>query len=247
MKQRWRRWMRWTGGLLLTVLLALTVFFVWAWYRARQVPDFYAAALLVPPEALAESGEELEEEIQQLSSDLHREGRWEVVITEEEINGWLAVQLPTRYPHLLPEQLRRPRVDIDPDRMRLAASYEGKRLRSIVSLTVTVAAVEGDTHLQVTLLQARLGKLTVPTESIKKYIDRAADAMQLELEWSQDEDDHPVAMLAVPLPSSVRDMDIRIDRIVIQPEQVVVYGRSRRADSFLDWLNDNAHSPSASR
>ncbi len=239
MKRSLRKAMRVTGVLLLLCLIALAAFFVWAWRASRKVPDFYAAALLAPEEELTQSGEALVQDLQQLRDDVHREGTWQVVLTEQEINGWLAIQLPRRFPDLLPPQLSDPRLDIDATRVRLAARYTGKRLESVLYLSASIDTREGDNVIALTLLEAHAGLLPVPVQSVTKYVDRAAAKLKVEIEWEEDEQGRPVAVFTVPMPESTRKLDVRIDEVVLQTEQIVAYGRTRRIDSFLDWLNES--------
>ncbi len=241
MKPSTRKIMRITGGSLLVCLIGLTIFFVWAWRATRKIPDFYAAALLAPREELAASGRAFEQDLQELQDNVHQEGKWQVVLAENEINGWLAIQLPAQHPTLLPPQLNDPRVDIDATRVRLAARYSGKRFESVLFLSATITTRDGDNVIALTLLEARAGVLPVPVTSVKKYVEQAAEKLQISLTWEEDEESRPVAVFTVPMPESTRKLDVRIDRIEMQPEQFVVYGRTRRIDSFLDWLKESRH------
>ncbi len=246
MRRSRRKAMRAAGAVLLACLIGMAAFFVWAWRASRRVPDFYVAALMAPREELARSGQELVQEFQQLQSDVHREGTWQAVFTEKEINGWLAVELPARHPDLLPQQLTDPRVEIGADRARVAARYESGKFRSVLYVSVAVTTRDGDNVVAVTLLEARAGALPVPLRSVTRHIDRAAERLKIEIQWEEDDQGRPVAVFTVPLPASTQRFDVRIDKIVLQSEQVIVYGRTRRVDSFLGWLKESRQSDASS-
>ena len=229
------------------LLIAMTACFLWMWRSAGQVPDYYAAALLVSPEELAESGDVMKQELMQLEQDVHLEGDWQAVFSDEDINGWLAVEMPKQYRGLLPSQLTRPCVDLDPGRINLAAQYAGHRLRSVVNLTASIAMNESDDLMRLTLLDARAGELSVPVASLKKYFERAAAKLKVSIRWEEDAAKNQVAVVSIPRPPSLDEFDVRIDRVELQDGRCVVYGRTRRADSFMDWLNDKRHRSSLSK
>src|SRR5687768_11397356 len=94
-KRRWRR-VAGVAAVVLIIALALTGFSV---YRAAQhVPRFYEEALAVDPVEQRQAGEELERLALDLHNEVQRAGDWEAVFSEDQINGWLAVDLEEKFP-----------------------------------------------------------------------------------------------------------------------------------------------------
>src|SRR5262245_66308041 len=94
------------------IVLALTIALS-AFYRAtQQAPQFYREALAAAPRSQHDEGQRFERQALALHNQLQHTGRWEVRFTQDEINGWLASELPEKFPELLPHGVSDPRVAI---------------------------------------------------------------------------------------------------------------------------------------
>src|SRR6267142_2481662 len=117
------------------VVALVVVLAVFGVYRAAQrVPEFYRRALAAAPATQHEDGQRLEERALALHNQLHHAGRWEVRFTQDEINGWLAAELPAKFPRALPPGVTEPRIAIDGGVVRLAVHYERSGVDTVVSL-----------------------------------------------------------------------------------------------------------------
>ena len=126
------------------VIQFAAVFFV----AAAWVPDFYQLRLAISQDALAVYGAAFEEKMEQLQKDASDEdGRWSMVLSDEQINGWLAVALPRRYPQALPSHLCEPRVAIESDRCRVACQYRDSGTRAILTLSLDLQPSETPNEL----------------------------------------------------------------------------------------------------
>ena len=68
-------------------------------YRASQwVPPFYQQTLVAERADLAAFGDDLERELLNLHSEINDDGHWEGVFSDEQINGWLAVDMLDKIP-----------------------------------------------------------------------------------------------------------------------------------------------------
>src|SRR5688572_28758959 len=77
-----------SGAAVLAVASLLAV------YRAsQQVPDFYREAIIADSQRQAAASKEMLRTATALVNDAQQEGEWEAEFTEEQINGWLAVDL----------------------------------------------------------------------------------------------------------------------------------------------------------
>jgi hypothetical protein len=193
---------------------------------ARQEPAFYRQAMLVKPEQQAEAGQQLEKEVLDLRNDVLAAGRWEAVFTEEQINGWLAVDLPDKFPGMLPDGVESPRVEIQDGRVSIAARYEDKLMSSVVSIVLGVCLTDEANTVAVTIQRVRAGALPVPVRQFLDRISRTAQRSDISLRWSQDDGD-PVAFVTIPSRSDdYIHQEIFIETIELRDGEVYLAGRT---------------------
>src|SRR5262245_23958863 len=107
------------------VCVALVALASWTIYSAsRQPPEFYRQALTATPEVQHEQGQRFEQQALTLHNQAYHAGRWEVRFGQDEINGWLAAELPAKFPKVLPAGVSEPRIDISQGLVRLAIHYQ---------------------------------------------------------------------------------------------------------------------------
>ena len=95
------------------VLILLIAGLLWYTYRSTQsVPEFYQSVLEQDTAQLDRAGDQFESNILEMQNASRREGKWQVVFTQDEINGWLAADLPEKFPNALPPFISDPRVSI---------------------------------------------------------------------------------------------------------------------------------------
>ena len=103
------------------LIVALVALGAWLWYSIRHVPEFYRQALSTDRAQLEKSNKQLLRLTAALRNELRRPGVWQARFTADEINGWLAVDVPKNHPDLLPPQIEEPRVGITPDAVSVGA------------------------------------------------------------------------------------------------------------------------------
>ena len=184
------------SGCILLAIAALVL--VGAYWGSKQVPEFYERALAAEPQRQAEAGEELERNVLELRNDVRQDGHWQAVFTDEQINGWLAVDLPEKFPRALPKQLKDPRVAIEPDLAQLAALYAGPQYSAVISLAVEIHLTDEPNVLAVRVHRARAGLLPVPLADWLDRVRLGAEQSGIPLRWVEQDGD-PVALVSVPL------------------------------------------------
>src|SRR5438093_9420102 len=124
-----------TGG----ALLLLLCFAAYVIYAARHVPEFYEQALQIEPQQLEAASDEMVRQTTELVSHANTTGSWEVRFTAEQVNGWLAVDLPRNHASKLPKEFHDPRVAIAPDGIQVACRYETDFVSTVASLHLDVS------------------------------------------------------------------------------------------------------------
>jgi hypothetical protein len=220
MSRRTRLFLVIIGGVaVLAVLLLLGVYLA-----VRHEPASYREAMAIKPAVLEKASDRMLQKIGALQSAVTRRGRWKAVITAEEINGWLAVDLAKNHPNTLPPSVRDPRVVIDPNEITVACRYEGS-VTTILSLTLQPYMPEPNV-VALRIVRGRAGMLPVPLKSVLDGISKAAADMQLRLTWAPAGND-PVAMLSLPEDDDA-DRVVRIESLELGNGEIRLSGVTER-------------------
>jgi hypothetical protein len=213
------------GAISFCLLLALAgIGFFAVWWSAAHVPDFYEKALSAEPQRMAVAGDKLEENILDLRNSSLQEGQWRAVFTDEQINGWLAVDMPQKFAGALPPQLKDPRVAIEPDVAYAAARYESPQMTAVISLAVEVRLTDEPNELAIRVRQARAGLLPVPLSDWLDQVSAAAAESGIPLRWIEEEGD-PVAIVSIPLEDTENPGHIlRLRQIELRAGELIVVG-----------------------
>jgi len=207
------------------VVLLLIGLAVWVHWAARQVPEWYEQAVATTDGAAQKkASDRMEQRTADLVSGLESTGRWEVVFTEEQINGWLAVGLKEKHPDVLPEGFAEPRIKIEPDGVSGACQVEHGVISGVGSLKVDVYLIEPSV-VAVRIRRARLGRMPWPLDKILGGISDSASRADIPLGWSQTEGD-PVAVIRIPLIED--DKRVRIEAVQLDKGKIYVAGVTER-------------------
>lgn len=209
------------GCLVTLALLALLLLYV----AARHVPAFYRQALEIPKEKLEQGSERMLRQTAALESATGKLGRWEALITAEEINGWLAVDLEKNHPGTLPPAIRDPRVAIDENGITVACRYEQDGVKSILSLTLAPSVPEPNV-VALRIVGARAGLLPLPLKNVIERVTQSARDLQLRLEWRGGGGD-PVALLSWP-DDGQSGRTVKIETIRLGDGEIYVAGTTER-------------------
>jgi hypothetical protein len=223
-KPRWRR-MAGVAAVLLVLALAATLFIV---YRAsRHVPQFYQQALAADPVVQRSAGDELERRALELTNEVQHSGDWEAVFTDEQINGWLAVDLIEKFPDLLPSEVHEPRVVITPDEVRVACRYTDENITAVISLALTVGLTDEPNVVAVRVKRVRAGALPIPLNQFLDDITQAARESGLDLRWTQAEGD-PVALIRLPTENTeLPDRTLHLKKFELRAGEAYLAGETQ--------------------
>lgn len=173
----------------LTAALAL-----FCYLALQQEPAFYRSALGASPQQQAALGEQLRSRIHDLLVDSRCEGSWELLVNEEQINGWLAAFGPR------PSSFSDPRVALNLESAQVACRYEGK-VSTVVSLAFEARLTDEPNEIALRVRTAWAGALPVPHAVWQSRASKAAAKAGLSLRWCEQDGD-PIAIVTFPMPAA---------------------------------------------
>ncbi|MCI0358313.1 MAG: hypothetical protein L0211_07510 [Planctomycetaceae bacterium] len=196
-------------------------------YRATQhVPEFYQAALAKRPVEEKAAADQLERQVLELHNEARKPGRWVARFSQEQINGWLAADLPVKFPGALPEGVSDPRVAIEPGRMRLAVRYDQGDVSTVLSLAGDAYLTDKPNEVAVHIEHVRAGAFPVPLAQFLDQIAERAGEAGLPIRWAEQEGD-PVALVVLPLDrKEFKGKKLQVEQLEIAAGEIVVSGRT---------------------
>ena len=191
-------------SLLLVACVALFVL----WRASQVVPDFYATVLDAEPADQRQASDTMIQKSTLLAGDVRKRGRWEALFTEQEVNGWLAVDLKENHAGTLPPGLAEPRIVIEDGRLRMACRAKRGSVETVLSVAIEIYLAEPGV-LAIRIRSVHAGALPLPLADVLDQISQLGKQQGFLIEWQQADGD-PVAL-------------IHIDPMVDGKKLVVVY------------------------
>lgn len=207
------------GMPLATALFLAAIYLGW-----RHEPPFYRTALEADKDAQIRASNALLEQASALINDVHKKGQWQALFTADQINGWLAIDVPKNHGSLFPAELVRPRVELNRGRIVVACQQGSGAFASVVSLTVE-PYLTGPNELAIRIRSARSGWFPLPLQPILDQVSRGAADAGLPLRWEQAGGD-PIAVVSL----STRRADgkmLSVESLDIQSGELYVAGTTR--------------------
>jgi hypothetical protein len=169
----------------------------WAVGKTREVPEFYRRATANRQPLTQKAARQFEKKIEKLHSDTSQIGSWHSSFDADEINQWLADELPKKFPRLLAIGAQEPRVVIEEGRVLAAVRYQRKSIDIVISCRLEVEMTEHPNMLALRVTDLRAGALRLPLGSFIKGISKEAAHGDIDIQWDNTEKD-PVALVTVP-------------------------------------------------
>ena len=219
--------MSWTKRIALAavvlVLVGLVVGGAWLYRSLYYVPEFYSQALALGAPELQKSNREMLRRTAALNNDLKRIGQWQALFTDQQINGWLAVDVPKNHPDLLPPEVRDPRVRIMPEGIFAGAKFEGE-VSAVISLQLAVRLTAPNV-LAVRIHKARVGDVPWPLDRVVEEVVAAAASWGLQVEQTQTDGD-PVLLVTLPPDLQDNRRHILLEHLELRDGEVFLSGRT---------------------
>jgi hypothetical protein len=207
---------------------------LWSLYRASQsVPEFYELALELEAEQADEAGDELERQVVAMASDLEEGRRWELVLSDQQINGWLASDFNEKFPQLLPRDVQEPRVSFQDQMTCVACRINNDKVSTVLSVKLDAYLTDQPNEIAVRVQRVRAGVLPVPLTKILDQITAAAQQSGISLRWTQQDGD-PVALVALPVERPDIRPGVVLERLEIGAGELVVSGIANDPSRLTD-------------
>jgi hypothetical protein len=216
-----RRVIVWTVALsFVGVVVALFA----AYQATRQVPTFYREAIVRDQATERQAADEFGTRATTLYNDTQTSGEWHALFSADQINSWLAVDLPEKHPGLLPDDIEQPRVAIAPGRLTLGfrTIHDGQSI--IVSIDVGIYVVETDV-VACRFYRARAGLLRLPLKQVLDEVVRVAARNDVPIRWEQVDGD-PVALLSIMQQREADAPVLQFDKIELLDGELYIAGRT---------------------
>jgi len=179
-------------GLILLVMAGM-----FALYTATQhVPEAYTQAMRVDPIKQEKDSDEMLRQASALTGELQKEGRWQVLFTAEQINGWLAVDMVENHPELVSPEFADPRVAITPQSVTIFGRITRGGQESVASLVIEPYLSENN-ELGLRIRDIRAGSVPLPLGRVLDTMSTSAGNAGYQMRWLKADGD-PVSLITIP-------------------------------------------------
>jgi hypothetical protein len=160
-------WLKWRRRILVVLLVSLVVVAggLYSTYQAtQQAPEFYTTVVATP---VAQSNappirEVAEEQIEKAETAAKAKSNWRFEFTQDQINEFLAKDLPELSPHVLPPNLKDPRIKIEDGKAMLGCQYDSERFKAVLWLETEAIVSEDGKAIKLIPKNAGAGMLPMP-------------------------------------------------------------------------------------
>ncbi len=210
----------------LAVMLFAAALGLCVYCAARMPPAFYAEAIRPPASAAADPRRSFERVALSLRNQVQHPGRWETRLTQDELNDWLANELPVKFPRLMPPGISDPRVAIEQGRVSIGVRYGRDGIQTVLSISGEAYLTAQRNEIAIRLDGARAGLVPVPLDRFLSEMEQRAARAGMPLRWTET-NGAPVALVRLPLSNfSAEKKTVVIERLECEPGQLVVGGRT---------------------
>ena len=213
-------------GWLGTFLIVTTALIACAYHLSQQEPEFYKAALRQTPQFAQAKGAELETTIMQIYNAVLEQGPWRGEVTQDQINGWLATELPQKFPELLPEDVvADPRVSIVKGEIRLAGRAQYQGIKGIVVAKFDIFKTDQRNQFADRFRGIHAGGLPIPIKAFADDISQGLNHKGYQTMWTELEGD-PLLTVIVPEEDLLVHAlyRVNIETVDVEEQKIIISG-----------------------
>ena len=196
-----RKWIH-RLAVLAVILSLVAVAAAFLLYRMSQwQPAFYDQSVRIDRGLARREGDQFERNVLAVHNEVVDNRSWQVAISHDQVNGWLATTLPEKFPEMLPDFIQDPRVEFRSRQAELACRYQGPRFSAVASLVIEPFLTEQPNVIALRVRHARLGALPGLKKKLVEQVSREARRRGVPLQWTQVDSD-PVALITLDAPET---------------------------------------------
>lgn len=192
-------------------------------YQVKQVPEFYERAIAAPVVEQKQAAEQFEHQAIELQNQIRREHDWQIEITADEVNGWLATVLPEKFPGTLPPEVSEPRVALEQDRLHIAAKVQSRGITTVVSIVLSAFLTDEPNTVAIRIHKVAAGNVPLPLAKYLEQITAEAAKRNILIRW-QEVDGDPQAIVTLPIAEPGDKRLIVVRSLLLLPGKVTAAG-----------------------
>lgn len=213
-------------AVLILFLVLATAFASWAFVSTRQIPDFYRDLLAVPLERSEVAGIGFERQLVELSNRIRLDDSWTAKLTQDQVNGWLASDLPEKFPNALPSTIKDPRISIEEKKLKLVFQLESREFSGVIQINGEVFSTEVRNQIAFRIHRVQSGFVPVPISWWAPRLENSLGKSEIVLTWSEWEDDI-VALVTLPASFTHRtEMSAILEDVQLGDGCILLAGRT---------------------
>ncbi len=222
---------RWYYRLSLICLIGFSVaalltigFLLSLYYALKAEPTFYQKAIAVSRETQTALGNEVVGKAKSMFEEISpTDSHWELKLSEEEINAYLAADWLASNPDPLPPEIRNPRIAIENDRLELACEVGEGTLSGVLRLTLTSRFPEPNQCI-IRLREAHLGMVPFSKEKIRLWLGDGLKNIKADCELTDEEGDPAIRITFNIVPDKRRGIALRPEEARFEGNSLVFSG-----------------------
>jgi len=158
-------------------------------------------------------------------ASISRPGGWETALTSDEVNAWLAIDLPQNHSGWLPKGVTQPRIAFLPQHAALGARVGFGPFTAVASLDFEILLRDVN-HLAVVLDQAHLGAIPLPRAPILRELSRRISRLGMVTDLRR-LDGRLVLMVYIPSTHDAGATSYWLESLAINAGELLVAGETR--------------------
>jgi hypothetical protein len=165
-------------------------------------------------------------------ASISRSGGWDTAVTSDELNAWLAVDLPRNHPRWLPQGVSQPRLLFRPRHVVLGTRVGYGPLTAVASLDFEILLRDVN-HLAIVLEQARLGAIPVPRTPILRELSSRISKLGMVTDLRM-LDGRMVLMVYIPSTHDAGATSYRLESLSIGDGELLMAGETRSSPDIRE-------------
>jgi len=160
-----------------------------------------------------------------LQAAAKRAGPWEAAVTEEELNAWLALDLPRNHARLLPAGVTAPRIELADHLVRFGVRVGAGPFSAVVSCGLEVGLREAN-QVECKMADARVGAVPIPRGPLLHGLAARLEPLGLMTEIRRG-DGRGVLVVTLPAGSGPAARRYTLEALAVGPGELLMAGETR--------------------